>query len=119
MLYRSSLVPGQLHRDVFRHSSAHEIANGGAPEIVRDARWTTALSLVGRPFFSALKDRLDDKDADVRVAAIASLAEVKDPRALAALRAALQDDTPEVSFAAAKALWSLHDPAGRHALLAV
>src|SRR5205807_8548485 len=32
---------------------------------------------------------------------------------------ALEDDVPEVSFAAAKALFNRHEPAGRRALLAV
>ncbi|HJT86303.1 MAG TPA: HEAT repeat domain-containing protein, partial [Bryobacteraceae bacterium] len=36
-----------------------------------------------------------------------------------ALHRALNDDVPEVSFAAAKALWNFHDPAGEEALLAV
>jgi HEAT repeat protein len=62
---------------------------------------------------------LHDPDVDVRITAVSSLAELKSSPAVAALREALQDDTPEVSFAAAKALWSLHDPAGRQALMAV
>jgi HEAT repeat protein len=36
-----------------------------------------------------------------------------------ALRKLLQDPVPEVGFAAAKALWNLHDPAGKQALLSV
>src|SRR5262249_48941053 len=35
------------------------------------------------------------------------------------LRSALDDQVPEVRFAAAKALWSLHDPAGKQALMSV
>ena len=35
------------------------------------------------------------------------------------MRKALEDEVPEVSFAAAKALWGLHDPTGKRALLAV
>jgi HEAT repeat protein len=44
---------------------------------------------------------------------------VKTKSATDALRKALDDDVPEVSFAAARALWSRHDPDGRKALLAV
>jgi HEAT repeat protein len=78
-----------------------------------------ALSLVGAQFLSPLKGMLQDNDLEVRLAAVASLAEVKSPQAVAALRVALDDEAPEVSFAAAKALWGLHDTAGREALLAV
>jgi HEAT repeat protein len=60
-----------------------------------------------------------DKDAEVRQAAISSLAEMKTKSASAALHKALEDPVPEVSFAAAKALWSRADPIGRKALLAV
>ena len=62
---------------------------------------------------------LRDKDAGVRRAVVASLADVKSPRATAALHKALEDAVPEVSFAAAKALWARQDPLGRTALLAV
>jgi HEAT repeat protein len=78
-----------------------------------------ALSLAGAQFLLPLKGMLQDVDVEVRLSAVASLAEVKNPQAVAALRAALDDEAPEVSFAAAKALWGLHDPAGRAALLAV
>jgi HEAT repeat protein len=61
----------------------------------------------------------DDKDVQVRLAVVASLSEVKSQDALAALHRLLRDSAPEVSFAAAKALWNLHDPEGRQALLAV
>lgn len=60
-----------------------------------------------------------DKDVQVRVAVVASLAEVKSKEALTALHQLLRDPAPEVSFAAAKALWNLHDPEGKQALLAV
>src|SRR5262245_12833751 len=80
-----------------------------------------ALSLAGGsgPLFTQLLSMLQDKDVQVRQTVIASLAEVKTPEATAALQRALQDDVPEVSFAAAKALWSRRDPAGKQALLAV
>jgi HEAT repeat protein len=78
-----------------------------------------ALSLLGAPFLVPLKAMLHDEDVDVRLAAVASLAEVKSSQAKAALRDALNDDVPEVSFAAAKALWIEHDVAGKQALLAI
>ena len=48
-----------------------------------------------------------DKDVPVRLAAVSSLAEVKTKRSISALKKALDDDIPEVSFAAAKALLAL------------
>src|SRR4029077_7655394 len=81
----------------------------------------TALSLGGprEPFVSQLESMLDDKDVEVRVAAVSSLAALQAKRTLGALRKALNDEGPEVGFAAAKALYGLNDPAGKEALLAV
>jgi HEAT repeat protein len=62
---------------------------------------------------------LEDKDAQVRLAAVSSLSEVRNKTVSTALRKALEDEVPEVSFAAAKALWALRDPSGKSALLAV
>ena len=80
-----------------------------------------ALGLVGprEPYLSELTGMLDDKDVEVRLAAITSLVDVKDKKTVPALQTALVDDVPEVSFAAAKALWSLNDPKGRDALIDV
>jgi HEAT repeat protein len=80
-----------------------------------------ALSLAAErgPLFDTLEQMLRDKDVEVRQAVVASLAEVKTTQATAALLRALNDDIPEVSFAAAKALYSRHHPAGKQALLAV
>jgi HEAT repeat protein len=71
------------------------------------------------PMHARLEEMLQDRDVGVRLAVVASLAEVKTKAAIAALHQALNDDVPEVSFAAAKALWNLHDPAGKQALMAV
>jgi HEAT repeat protein len=62
---------------------------------------------------------LDDKDVEVRLAAITSLVDLRNKRTVPALRKELDSDVPEVSFAAAKALWTLKDPPGREALIAV
>ncbi len=78
-----------------------------------------ALSLVAAQFLSPLKAMLQDKDVEVRLATVVSLTEVRSQQSIAALRAALDDEVPEVSFAAAKALWGLHDTAGKQALLAI
>lgn len=80
-----------------------------------------ALSLAGQrdPYLGMLETALEDKDVEVKLAAVASLSEVKSKRTTEALRKALKDDVPEVSFAAAKVLWNQHDPEGRAALFAV
>lgn len=77
-----------------------------------------ALSLIGprEPFLSRLESLLEDKDAEVRLAAVSSLAELKTPRTVRALRKALKDDVPEVGFSAAKALWAWNDAEGKDAL---
>lgn len=66
-----------------------------------------------------LEEMIEDKDVEVRLAVIASLVDLKDKRTLPTLRKALDSDVPEVSFAAAKALWMLKDPLGRKALVSV
>ncbi len=89
------------------------------PETRKQA--VVALSLAGQrgPLLVRLEEMLRDKDVEVRQAVVVSLAEVKTRRATAALRQALEDEVPEVSFTAAKALWARNDSAGRQALLDV
>jgi len=89
------------------------------PDTRKQAVIALSLAALRGPAFARLEGMLQDKDVEVREAAVASLAEVKTASARKALRKALDDDVPEVSFAAAKALWVLHDPAGEQALLAV
>jgi HEAT repeat protein len=102
----------QQCRDILRQ--ALEAKN---PDTRKQA--VVALSLVPGQFLSPLKAMLQDKDVEVRLATVASLTEAKSQQAVAALRAALNDEVPEVSFAAARALWGLHDTAGKQALLAI
>jgi len=80
-----------------------------------------ALGLVSaqEPYLSQLEAMLDDKDVEVKLATITSLVDLKSARTISALRKALDSDVPEVSFAAAKALWTLNEPIGREALLLV
>ncbi len=80
-----------------------------------------ALGLVSprEPYLSQLEAMLDDKDVEVRLAAITSFVDLKNSRTVPALRKALDSEVPEVSFAAAKALWTLNDPLGREALISV
>lgn len=108
-------------------SSDHERARGFLEESLQDRNPDTrmqavqALGLVGprEPYLSELESMLEDKDVGVRLAAITSLVDLKNRRTIPALTRVLDSDVPEVSFAAAKALWVLNDPAGRQALLSV
>jgi len=87
------------------------------PETRKQA--VVALSLVAGQFLPQLTAMLADRDVDVRLATVMSLTEVKSPQVVAALRSALSDEVPEVSFAATKALWSIHEPIGKQALLSI
>jgi HEAT repeat protein len=102
---------------------SREILEAGMQDHNPDTRKlaATALGLGGprQPFLTELEGMLGDKDVEVRVAAITSLADWKSRSAIPLLRKGLDDTVPEVSFAAAKALYSLNDPAGKTALLAI
>ena len=77
------------------------------------------LAATNGPLFTQFEQMLQDKDLDVRLAVVEGLQDIRTKAAIAALHTAISDSTPEVSFAAAKALWALNDPAGKQALLAV
>src|SRR5258708_9676584 len=102
---------------------ANLILGGGLgdknPDIRKQA--VAALGLIGprEPYISQINNALKDKDVYVRLAAVSSLVDIKDKGTIPALENALNDDAPEVSFSAARALWTLDDAGGRAALLAV
>ena len=79
------------------------------------------MSLAGaqEPYLSMLVAMLPDKDVQVRVATVASLGDLKSSTTVPALQKVLNEDVPEVSFAAAKALWTLREPSGQEALLSI
>lgn len=66
-----------------------------------------------------LLNAFKDKSVDVRVAAVAAAGNIQDRSMIPELRVALDDPAPEVDFAAAVALWKLHDQAGINVLYAV
>ncbi len=81
-----------------------------------------ALSTFGAPNEEAIRraqDALHDKNVFVRRTAALTLGELHAHSALPALKEALDDDSPEVSFAAAKALTQLGDTSGRDILIEV
>jgi HEAT repeat protein len=82
----------------------------------------TAAGLVGRneTLLTRLQGFLEDNNVQVRLATVHALADVDTRARRALLRKTLQGDkTPEVSFAAAKALALMEDPEGKAALLEV
>jgi HEAT repeat protein len=105
----------------------HDRAEGMLNEALKDRNPDTrkqaveALSLAGtrEPYLSEVVSMLDDKDVEVRLSTVTSLADLKTRITVDALKKAQNDDVPEVSFAASKALWSLKDPSGRDGLVAV
>ncbi len=107
--------------------SDHDLARGFLDASLKDKNPDTrkqaveALGLVSvrEPYLSQLETMLNDKDLDVKLATITSLVDLKNRRTVPTLRKALDSDVPEVSFAAAKALWTLKDPEGREALISV
>ena len=89
------------------------------PDVRKQA--VAALGLIGprQTYISQINNAISDKDVYVRLAAVASLVDLKDKGTADMLDRALHDVAPEVSFAAAKALYGLDDPRGRAALLAI
>jgi len=89
------------------------------PDVRKQA--VAALGLIGprEPYLSQISNAISDKDVYVRLAAVASLVDLKDKATLSTLEKALLDDSPEVSFAAARAMFGLGDPRGREALLTI
>src|SRR5829696_8142811 len=89
------------------------------PDTRKQAVAALSLAASRDPYLSRLIGILEDKDVEVRLAVVSSLSKLKNKAVSAALREALQDEVPEVSFAAAKALWALGESSGKRALIAV
>jgi len=60
-----------------------------------------------------------DKDHLVREAALVSIGELRDPRLAKSAHDALEDEVPEVAFAAARTLFKLNQPEGKQLLLEI
>ncbi len=121
MLFLAAHSFSQAHLSLERQAT--EILEGALkdsnPNTRKQAVIALSLAASRQPFLSQLESMLADKDVEVRIATISSLVDLKNRRTIRVLREALSDHVPEVSFAAAKALFELHDPAGKAALLSV
>jgi len=125
------VVPGLFLGVVFGQTpppaSNHDRARGFLEESLKDKNPDTrkhavqALGLLTarEPYLTELEAMLNDKDVEVRLATITSLVDLRSRRTVPALKKALDSDVPEVGFAAAKALWTMKEPQGRDALIAV
>ncbi len=89
------------------------------PDIRKDAAEALSLVPTSNRTLQYLEVLLTDHDVAVHIAAVTSLGDFKEKRAIPLLRKALADPVPEVEFAAAKVLYQLHDPEGTRFLLAV
>ena len=111
-----------------QQTALHDRAEGLLNDSLKDKNPDTrkqaveALGLAGtrEPYLSEVVSMLDDKDverpAGNRCESDGPEEQTHDRRLV---QKALNDEVPEVSFAAAKALWTLKDPSGRDALVAV
>jgi HEAT repeat protein len=87
----------------------------------RRAQAIAALGTIGlrRDAISLIEGGLNDKDAPVRQAAVDVLGTMKSRGSIPKLRAALDDNSAAVSFAAAQALWTMGDRSGQDLFLEV
>jgi len=117
-----------------RHAVFNLYSQEPAPSVVQDSpAWTvlrqgvedgdakhreTAISAIGTiaddpEAVNFVCHSLNDKEADVRQTAAATLGQMHAHDAIPRLQQALDDKNPEVSFTAAKALWDLGDTSSR------
>ena len=102
---------------------ARALLTAGAADAEPDTRREVAVALSaipGRdPVANLLETLAKDKDALVREAAVVSIGELKDPKLTKAAEDALEDNVPEVAFAAARTLFQLKQTDGRRALIEI
>jgi HEAT repeat protein len=66
-----------------------------------------------------IRDGLNDKNVDIRVAAVLAAGQTKSAIMTTDLRKALDDKEPSVAFTAALTLWKMHDRSGEDILMAI
>jgi len=103
--------------------SARTILEQGAADSDPDVRRevAVALGLPSRrdPSTRLLEKLAADKDHLVRESALVSIGELRDPQLAKPARAALDDEVPEVAFAAARTLFKLNQPEGKQMLIEI
>ena len=101
------------------HQKLQQALESKNPDTRKIAVVALSLEAEDKALLDTFSGMLNDKDVQVRIATVSSLSEIKTKDATAQLRKALRDPVPEVSFAAAKALYARGEAEGRDALLAV
>ena len=94
-------------------------AADGDPDVRREVAVALGLSSRRDPSINLLEKLAADKDNLVREAALVSIGDVRDARLAKAALAALEDDVPEVAYAAARTLFKLNQPEGQQLLLEI
>lgn len=124
ILVSSLLVPARGEKPPdSEQTRALAVLQAGAADRDPDTRRQVALALSlsrASPKVDAIVEALvKDSDSQVRQAALDTVGELGDRKLAAPAVAALDDNVAEVVFAAARALYRLHDPAGKSTLIAV
>jgi HEAT repeat protein len=94
-------------------------ANDGDPDVRREVAVALGLAARRETPVRLLGKLAADKDHLVRESALVSIGELHDPQLAAAARKALDDDVPEVAFAAARALFKMRDAEGKQLLIQI
>src|ERR1700722_16670278 len=92
------------------------LMNGANSQKLRDRSDAIgALSVLSsdRKAIAVIANALGDKEETIRILAATTLGEMKARPAIPKLKEAIDDPSPEVSFAAAQALWKMGDRSGR------
>lgn len=109
--------------DTAQTAHALEVLRQGAadrePDTRRQVAFALSLSRASAPVNTMVEGLVKDGDNLVRQAALDTVGELGDRKLAPAAEAALGDDVAEVVFAAARALYRLHDPAGKSTLIEV
>jgi HEAT repeat protein len=102
---------------------AHAVLERGAADADPDTRREVAVALslvaVRDPATALLAALAKDKDHLVREAALLTIGELRDQRLLPPVEDGLNDNIPEVAFAAARTMYRLKQPEGKQFLIAV
>jgi HEAT repeat protein len=110
----SATDPAQIARNLLEDAIQDK-----NPDVRKHDAEAMSLMKTDDKIFHDLESMLNDRDVLVRIAVVTTLGGFKDEKAVPPLAKALRDPTPEVDFAAAKALFQMHDPKGKEFLLDV
>lgn len=122
----SIFLPAQKAQPPSPQSATYQaravLAAGAAdsdPEVRREVAVAFSLNRSTDASFSTPQSLLADKDYLCREAAIHTVGQLGDRKLAGLVRPALEDEVPEVMFAAARALHQLGDPDGKKALIEI